>query len=177
MSGTQKASDSIATGNLTKYAGSSYTYGATNDKPHAVRSAFGNSYGYDGNGNQTSRTIAGVEYTLVYDYENRLSEVRQGETQIAGFLYDADGNRVKGTVGGVSTVYIAGVYEQSGSAATFYYESGAMRREGYAENNGVFYLLTDQVKSTSVIVTQGGGETSRQYSYPLPCARRPPGPG
>ena len=150
-----------AIGNLTKYAGSTYTYGTVNDKPHAVASAFGNSYGYDGNGNQTSRTIAGVEYTLHYDYENRLTEVKQGETVIAGFLYDTDGNRVKGTVGGVSTVYIGGVYEQSGSAATSYYEGGAMRRAGHAENNGVFYLLTDQLKSTSVIATQAGVEATR----------------
>ena len=123
--------------------------------------AYNHTYTYDAIGNQTSRTIAGVEYTLHYDYENRLTEVKQGETVIAGFLYDTDGNRVKGTVGGVSTVYIGGVYEQSGSAATSYYEGGAMRRAGHAENNGVFYLLTDQLKSTSVIATQAGVEATR----------------
>jgi len=30
-----------------------------------------------------------VEYTLVYDYENRLVQVNQSETVIASFLYDA----------------------------------------------------------------------------------------
>lgn len=47
-----------------------------------------------------------LDYTFHYDCENRLSEVKQGETVIAGFLYDADGNRVKGMVGGVGTAYI-----------------------------------------------------------------------
>ena len=71
--------------------------------------------------------------------------------------YDADGNRIKG---------MGGVYEQSGSAATSYYEGGAMRRAGHVENNGVFYLLTDQLKSTGVIATQAGVEVTRQYYYP-----------
>ena len=155
-----------AIGNLTSYAGSSYTYGTTNAQPHAVASAYGNSYGYDANGNQVRRTIAGVEYTLVYDYENRLVAVNQGATEIASFLYDADGSRVKGTVAGVTTVYIAGVYEQSGAASTSYYEGGAMRRAGYASSNGVFYLLQDQLKSTSVIADQAGAEAARQFFYP-----------
>ena len=62
-----------------------------------MTSAYGNTYGYDGNGNQTTRTIAGTTYTFVFDYENRLTEVKQGSTTLATFLYDADGNRVKGT--------------------------------------------------------------------------------
>ena len=103
---------------------------------------------------------------IVYDYENRLVEVWQGETLIANFLYAADGSRVKGTVGGVSTVYIAGIYEQSEAASTSYYEGGAMRRSGYAESNGVFYLLQDQLKSTSVIADQAGVEAARQFFFP-----------
>ncbi len=160
-----------AIGNLTDYAGSSYTYGATNAQPHAVASAYGNSYGYDANGNQVRRTIAGVEYTLVYDYENRLVAVQQGETLIASFLYAADGNRVKGSVGGVTTVYVAGLYEQSGAASTSYYEGGAMRRSGYASSNGVFCLLTDQLKSTSIIADQAGAEAARQFFYPYGANR------
>lgn len=98
-------------------SGTSYTYGDITHK-HAVSAAYGNSYGYDGNGNQTSRTISGVTYTLAFDYENRLTEVKQGATSLATFLYDADGNRVKGTVGGMTTVYVAGIYEYQGGATT-----------------------------------------------------------
>ena len=54
------AYDSI--GNITNYAGSSYTYGSS--KPHAVTAAFGDTFAYDGNGNQTTRTLSGVTSTL-----------------------------------------------------------------------------------------------------------------
>ena len=52
-----------AIGNITSYNGNAYTYGS---QPHAVTGAFGNSYGYDAVGNQTSRIIAGTPYTDGY---------------------------------------------------------------------------------------------------------------
>ena len=76
----------------------------------------------------------------------------------ATFLYDADGNRVKGTVVGVTTVYIVGLYEYQNGAVTQYYEGGAIRRTGYATQNGVFYALADQLHSTSVLVNRDGNE-------------------
>ncbi|MFZ1708847.1 MAG: hypothetical protein WAW20_09660, partial [Anaerolineae bacterium] len=103
-------------GNLTSYNGAAYTYGT---KPHAVTGAFGNAYGYDAVGNQTSRTIGGIAYTQAFDYDNRLLGVAGGAVS-ATFLYDADGNRVKGTVAGVTTVYIAGIYEYQNGAVTKY---------------------------------------------------------
>ncbi len=152
-----------AIGNITSYNGNAYTYGT---KPHAVTAAFGNSYSYDAVGNQTGRTVGGVSYTQTFDYENRLIEVKQGVTSLATFLYDADGNRVKGTVGGVTTVYIAGLYEWQNGATTKYYEGGALRRAGYASQNGVFYTLADQLRSTSVLVNQNGTVNGRNYFYP-----------
>jgi|GEM_PF-2367990 len=152
-----------AIGNITSYAGNAYTYGS---QPHAVTAAFGNSYAYDANGNQTSRTIGGVTYTFAYDYENRLTAIAGGSVT-ASFIYDAEGNRVKGTVNGVTTVYVAGLYEWQNGATTLYYEGGAMRRTGYAGDNGVFYLLNDHLVSTSVLVNQNGTVNSRNYFFPF----------
>ncbi|MBK9233556.1 MAG: hypothetical protein IPO15_22595 [Anaerolineae bacterium] len=47
----------------------------------------------------TGRTVGGVTYTLVYDAENRVQQVKQGSTLLASYTYDADGNRVKTVLG------------------------------------------------------------------------------
>ena len=107
-----------------------------------------------------------MTYTLTYDYENHLTAVSGGSVS-ASFVYDTDGNRVKGTVNGTTTVYIAGLYEYQGGATTLYYEGNALRRTGYAANNGVFYLLQDQLKSSSVLTNQNGTVNSRNYFYPF----------
>jgi RHS repeat-associated protein len=161
-----------AIGNLTSYNGNSYTYGSS--KPHAVTAAFGNSYAYDGNGNQITRTIVNgtggaTTYTFVYDYENRLAEVKQGATVLARFLYDASGNRVRGTVDGATTFYIDGIYEYQGGANTRYYAGVAMRRTGYANatDNGIFYILSDQLQSTSRILNRNNTIAATQYYHPF----------
>ncbi len=151
-----------AIGNITSYNGNAYSYGS---QPHAVTTAFGNSYGYDPVGNQTSRTVGGMAYTQSFDYDSRLLGVAGGSLN-ATFLYDAEGNRVKGTVAGVTTVYIAGLYEWQNGAVTKYYEGGAFRRVGYSGDNGVFYAVSDQIKSTSALVNQDGTVNSRNYYYP-----------
>lgn len=107
-----------------------------------------------------------MAYTLTYDYENHLTAVSGGSVS-ASFGYDADGNRVKGAVNGTTTVYIAGLYEYQGGATTLYYEGNALRRTGYAANNGVFYLRQDQLKSSSVLANQNGTVNSRNYYYPF----------
>jgi len=107
-----------------------------------------------------------VTYTFTYDYENHLTAV-SGDSVSASFVYDADGNRVKGTVNGTTTVYIAGLYEYQGGATTLYYEGNALRRTGYAGDNGVFYLLQDQLKSSSTLANQNGTVNSRNYFYPF----------
>jgi RHS repeat-associated protein len=74
----------------------------------------------------------------------------------ASFVYDADGNRVKGTIGGVTTVYLAGLYEYQAGATTHYYEGGGLRRTGYAAHNGLYYVLQDQLQSNSTFTNQAG---------------------
>ena len=134
--------------------GNAYTYAS--GKPHAVTSVFGNTYDYDPNGNQTTRVTNGYTYTLGYDAENRMTGVQRvalpptqtasftpthflylpivtnGDSsgQVGNFVYDAGGNRVKGTVNGVTVVYIAGLYEWQAGATTTYYDGGVMRRSG-----------------------------------------------
>ena len=91
-------------------------------------------------------------------------------TTIAEFVFDADGNRVKGAVDGVTTIYIAGVFEYQNGAITKYYPgaggSSAMRRENYASDNGIFYMLGDHLGSTSTIIQQNTTVVKQEYYFP-----------
>ncbi|MFZ1598262.1 MAG: hypothetical protein WAW26_20655 [Anaerolineae bacterium] len=77
------------------------------------------------------RTVGGVTYTLVYDAENRLQQVKQGSTVLASYTYDADGARVKAVIGSSTTVYVGSLYEQTttGSSTTItkYDQAGGQR--------------------------------------------------
>ncbi len=157
-----------AIGNLTDYDGVSYTYSA--NQPHAATGQGNDSYSYDANGNMTGRTVGGSSYTLSYDRGNRLIGV-SGPSTSAIFLYDADGNRVLATVNGATTVYIAGLFEYTGGAATSYYGGAVMRRSSYGSGNGVFYVLGDHLGSTSAIVDTSGSVQAQQYYYPYGANR------
>ncbi|MCS6845557.1 MAG: hypothetical protein NZ528_14760 [Caldilineales bacterium] len=100
-----------ASGNLMSKTGvGSYTYGTQASdcpegalsKPHAVVTAGSNTYCYDQNGNLRRRKIGATTYTLTYDAENRLTGVSGGAS--ASFVYDGDGQRVKATFNGTTTV-------------------------------------------------------------------------
>ena len=70
---------------------------------------------YDANGNMITRITTQGTYNLTYDQENRLTGVSGAAT--ATFVYDGDGNRVKGTVNGVTTTYIGNYLEWTGSTS------------------------------------------------------------
>jgi YD repeat-containing protein len=110
--------------------GAGYTYWDTAHK-HAVSAvAGGHSFA---NGNLTRRTMGGQSYTLTYDAENRLVSVSGAAS--ASFLYDGDGQRVKGSVGGVITYYPNQYYEVAGGVVKKYYYAGDQRlvlKEGVA---------------------------------------------
>jgi RHS repeat-associated protein len=154
----------LVTGNLAIKAGVSYGYDPSH--PHSVTHLGGvQKYGYDSNDNMTQRTTGAGTYNLAYDAENRLSGVSGAAT--AAFVYDGDGRRVKGTVGGVTTTYIGNYFEWSGSAATMkkYYYAGGTRiavRDGAGGGTaGLLWLVGDHLGSTSVVANSSGGLQSR----------------
>ena len=147
-------------GNLTSFAGATFAY---NDAahPHALTHIGGvQKYWYDANGNATRRIHDTQDITLTYDAENRLTGLSGGVT--ASYVYDGDGNRVKETSGGTTTVYIGNYFEWTGDAATMksYYYAGGTRvalRTGTASSGTVNYVLTDHLGSTSLTLDSAGG--------------------
>jgi YD repeat-containing protein len=125
------------------------------------------SFGYDANGNQTSRNVGG-EYSLTYDAENHLTAVSwQGGS--ASFAYDGDGNRVKGTVGNVTTIYIGNYFEwnvSTGSMIKYYY--AGTTRIAMREGSTLYWLLGDHLSSTSRVANANGTPyTNGEQRYKL----------
>jgi RHS repeat-associated protein len=122
----------------------------------------GNTYGYDANGNQTSRKVNTVTYNLTYDAENRLTGI-SGTGLSASYTYDGDGNRVKSVVGSTTTHYIGNYYEVINPGASqvvkkYYYAGGT--RVAMSDNGVVRYFVTDHLGSTTKLINTDGSEYS-----------------
>jgi RHS repeat-associated protein len=124
--------------------------------------------GYDANGNMTYRLVDGAGQVLSYDAENRLVSV-QTSTGTSSFTYDGDGNRVKGTVAGVTTTYIGNYFEWTGSTSTMkkYYYAGstrvAMRTGSGTGTTGLNWLFGDHLGSQSLTTDENGNK----YNPPI----------
>ena len=167
------------TGNLASKTGvGTYTYTAQTNCSgegrtiaHAVSAAGGNTYGYDCNGNQTTRVTGGITFTLSYDAENRLVGVKKNDIAIASFAHNGDGARVKGVITETqttTTLFVGGHFEWSGSTGTMvkYYAAGgariAMRVGTGTSDAGLTYLFGDHLGSTHVSYKADGSQTITQ---------------
>ena len=115
-------------------------------------------YSYDAAGNMTHDNSTGNNYS--YDAENRI-------TGAAGYTYtyDADGNRVEKSNGSTGTLYwymtpgIVGESDLGGTLKTeyvFFDGERVARRDGATGAGGVFYYLSDHLKTASVITDSSG---------------------
>ena len=156
-----KRHDSL--GNLLSKTGvGSYAYGAngngTGAGPHQARTVGGSTYSYDANGN----LVSGGGRTYSWRADNLAASVtRAGVTE--SYTYDGDGTRVAKTVGGVTTVYFQGLWEQVvGGASTQYYTFNGQVVAVRDSAAGVSYLYGDQLGSVSFATNASGSSTSQQ---------------
>jgi YD repeat-containing protein len=84
-------------------------------------------YWYDANGNVTKRIFGSDTYDLYYDAEGKMVSVKKNSVDYASFVYDGDGNRVKGTINGTTITYMGNYADWSGSSLIKYYYAGTMR--------------------------------------------------
>ncbi len=103
-------------------------------------------------------------YNPQYDAESRLTAVSGSAT--ASFVFDGDGNRVKSTAGGVTTVHIGAYFEWTGSTSTMktYYSAGGARVAVRTGSSTLSFILSDHLGSTSV-TTDSGGVLSTDNRY------------
>ena len=168
QSGDTEYNYDAATGNLKKKDGLTLSYNDAAHKHAVTHIGTDQKYWYDANGNQTKRIVGPDTYDLVYDAENRLSQVKKNSTVIATFTYDGDGSRVKSVMGSETTVFIGGYYEVtnpgSGQTVTKYYFAGAqrvaMRKYVVPQAMQVEYFLGDHLGSTSITTDSAGTKIS-----------------
>jgi RHS repeat-associated protein len=121
----------------------------------------GHSYDADGNEAQVNGQAA------AYDFENHLIALSGGTS----YAYDADGNRVGVTAGGVTTGYVVDVSLPYASVVEEYSGSTLAARYDYGDDlvrmdraGGTYYYLYDGLGSTRQLVNAGGAVTDA-YSY------------
>ena len=149
------------------------------DTPHALVSYASEYYCYDKNGNQVKRILGTDTWLVDYTAENKVERVRKNGATKAKYFYNGDGDRVKSVVGNVTTYYIGNLYERSvggdchngGSCDTkYYYASGklvSLRRQNYAQSNGLRYIFEDHLNSTSLVIDSGGAKLYADYFTPF----------
>ncbi len=100
-------------------------------------------------------------YNFQYDAESRLTTVSGSAT--ASFVFDGDGNRVKSTAGGVTTVHIGAYFEWTGSTSTMkkYYSAGGARVAMRTGASTLNFILSDHLGSTSVTTDSNGALADR----------------
>ena len=143
-----------------------YTYSA--GKPHAVTAVGSDSFGYDANGNMTSRYVSGSSYTLSYDAQNRLASVSGAAS--ATFTYDGDGNKVKVVEGGKTKIFVGTWYEKVNGEVRKYYTIGG-QRVAYRKGGTLYFILPDHLGSTVTLANADGTLSGRLWYYPYGEAR------
>ena len=166
-----------AIGNVTSRTDLSGTFTYDPVRKHAVTSAGGVSYGYDANGNMSTRNGATIAWT---SYNLPASLSASGYT--ASFNYAPDRSRWRqvATYTGATetTIYVAGLVEKLTTSARVHWKHRIAVPAGEVQvirrsdgTNDVFYITTDHLGSTDT-VTDASATVLARESFGAWGARR-----
>ncbi|GAA1982509.1 LamG-like jellyroll fold domain-containing protein [Catenulispora subtropica] len=141
---------------------------------HALTNNGGDTYGYDANGDMTSRSVDGLSSTLAWNEQQQLKSVVQGP-YTTGFVYSADGGRlIRHDTGTNQATLFLGPEELvlNGSTITAHrtYASGSA---SVAERTPttLTWLLSDAQGSAQITVNSATGAVTRQFYTPYGAQR------
>ncbi len=118
-------------------------------------------YTYDGRGNITSDGTL----TFVYNQNNRLIQVKQGQTVLGEYAYDGFGRRVKKTVFGITTLFhydynsnlIAETMANGTPLRDIIYQNGErIAMKLYGVQAGMYYFLNDHLGTPQSVISSSG---------------------
>jgi RHS repeat-associated protein len=137
------------------------------DNLNAANSAV---YGFDANGNQTSKTQNSSTTNFAYDVKDQLLSVNQNNANIGVFSYDYQGHRIVKDMGGSIVRYaydgssVLVETDTSGSTlAKFDYGPDRLLSMNHATEGRAYYLF-DALGSVANLTTSAGGIQAR-YQY------------
>ncbi|MFH0826540.1 MAG: RHS repeat-associated core domain-containing protein [Candidatus Omnitrophota bacterium] len=87
-------------------------------------------------------------------------------SELAEFLYDADGFRVKKTYNGVSIIYVGDLYEKTGSLTTKHIYLGANRIASRTSTDTLYYH-SDHLGSSNIITNASGAQVQLSEYRPF----------
>ena len=153
---------------LTTFNGQSYGYGDAGPYHAVDRIGDFDRFDYDANGNMVTRNKGlDSQQTLVWNAENRLSEVQDNDGDVVErYWYGVGGSRVKKTSGTTTTYTFFGHYEEevTGGVTTAisHYSFGGLRI-AVKRGSALYHLHGDHLGSTSLTTAGSVVEASRAY--------------
>jgi RHS repeat-associated protein len=128
-------------------------------------------YGYDDNGNLTSKTQGGQTTAYEYDVRDQLRRVLAGGSEVASYDYDADKRRIGRKVAGAGAltyVYaggnVIGEFDEANRLVNRY-DYGADVLRGELAGEGARYYFSDGQGSVTALAAAGGQSPAARYEY------------
>lgn len=155
-------------------SGSSSSYAASDSNhPHAITAFGGNSYSYDANGQELTRTVGGASTTLSWDPLHHLYTSVTGAATTK-YVNGPDGSRIaRLDSDGSTTIWVAGneVHVANGVATATRYFTLAGATIAQRNSSGLTWLASDGQNSRDIAVNASTGAATRTYYLPYGAVR------